>query len=446
MSGRSRARSQPSSHPPLPAPARRLLVGIAISAFGNGLVLPYLVIYLGQVRGLGTGTAGLVIAWQALVSLAVGPLAGTVIDRVGARPVLVVVPALMAGGTAAYAYAASAPAAFGAATLFAAGGAALWPAGATLMARLVGEDLRQRAFGIQFMVLNLGIGLGGLVAGLIVDIHRPATFQGLYLGDAVTFVAFAVVVASLRGYGGPQVHEEGAAPPEGGYRDLLRDRALVRLALVSFVLLACGYGALEVGFPAFATAQAGVSPRVVAFGYVGNTVLIVLGQLLALRLVQGRSRSRVIAVVGVIWSLSWLVLGLAALVPSGWAAVALVIAAPAVFAVGETLWQPVAPAIINDLAPEHLRGRYNAVGSLTWNVAGVAGPAVTALLLGTGRAAVWILVVAAGSLAAGAAGLRLRRVLTPAQDRRPAGHGAATVHSQDSPRASPGHGVGDSSP
>ena len=78
----------------LPAPARRLLVGITLSAVGNGLVLPYLVIYLGQVRGLGTGVAGLVVAWQALVSLAVAPLAGTLVDRVGPRAVLLVAPGL----------------------------------------------------------------------------------------------------------------------------------------------------------------------------------------------------------------------------------------------------------------------------------------------------------------------------------------------------------------
>ena len=318
----------------------------------------------------------------------------------------------------AYTFVTSVPAALGAASLFAVGGSAFWPAGATLMAQLVGEKLRQRAFGVQFMVLNLGIGIGGLVAGIVVDTHDPGTFQALYLGDALTFVAYFAVVATLRGYGGPPVHDEGAAPPEGSYRDLLRDHALLRLVLVSLVMLACGYGAVEVGFPAFSTTQAGVSPRVVAFGYVGNTVLIVLGQLLVLRLLQGRSRSRLLALVGVLWAASWVVLGLAAVVPAGWAAVALVVVSPSVFAVGETIWQPVAPAIVNDLAPDHLRGRYNAVGSLTWNVAGVAGPLLAGLLLGTGRPTLWIVVVTGGSLAAGAVALRLRTVLTAAQDGR----------------------------
>ena len=371
----------------LPRPARRLLVGVAISAFGNGLVLPWLVIYLGQVRGLGTGVAGLVVAWQALVSLALGPFGGTLIDRLGPRPVLLVAPLLMAAGMAAYAFVTGVPSAFGAATLLALGNATLWSAGATMMARLSGEELRQRAFGIQFMILNLGIGVGGIVAGLLVDVHRPGTFQALYLLDALTFVAYAVVVATLRGHGGPQVLAAGEPRREGGYRDLLRDRALMRLATVSFVLLACGYGALDVGYPAFATSDVGVSPRVVAFGYVGNTVVIVLGQLLVLRLVQGRSRSRLLGLVGLVWAASWVVLGLAAQVPAAWVATVLVIASPTIFALGETVWQPVMPAIVNDLAPEHLRGRYNAVGSLTWSVAGVAGPAVAALLLGTQRPA-----------------------------------------------------------
>jgi MFS family permease len=54
----------------------------------------------------------------------------------------------------------------------------------------------------------------------------------------------------------------------------------------------------------------------------------------------------------------------------------------AVFALGETFQSPVVPAITNDLAPAHLRGRYNAVGSMVFQVAAIAGPVVAGFLLG----------------------------------------------------------------
>jgi MFS family permease len=141
----------------------------------------------------------------------------------------------------------------------------------------------------------------------------------------------------------------------------------------------------------------------------------VIGQLLVIRLIQGRRRSRILLSVGILWAASWLILGVA-LPAAGVLAVVLVFLAPVVFAVGETLWQPVAPSIVNDLAPEHLRGRYNSVGSLSWAVAGTLGPAIAGILLGQGLGMVWIFIVAVGCLLAGFLGLRMRAVLTDAQD------------------------------
>ena len=297
--------------------------------------------------------------------------------------------------------------AFLVATVLALGGAGLWSAQSTLLSRSVDEDQRQRVFGINFLLLNLGIGIGGLVAGLIVDVDRPATFEVLYLADAAMILLATTVIVTLRGVGGPVPPEPGDEP-DGGYREVLRDRALLRLVTVSIVMLTCGYGAIEVGFPVFSTTEAGLSPRFVAFGYVGNTVAIVLGQMYVLRLIEGRSRSRLLACVGLIWAVAWLLLGLA--VPlEGHAAAAVALACPVVFALGETIWQPVVPSIVNDLAPEQLRGRYNAVGSLSWNVSGTLGPAMTGVLLGAGLAGAWIGIVVGGCLLAGLAGLRLHQ-------------------------------------
>jgi MFS family permease len=399
---------------PLPRPARRLLGATTLSALGNGLVLPFLVVYLHDVRGLPTSVAGLVVAWQALVGFVLAPLGGALIDRVGPRPVLLVGPVLMAAGVVVMGLARTPGQAFAAASLLAVGSAGLWPGGATLMARLVSDEQRQRAFGIQFMLLNLGIGVGGLVAGLVVDVDRPRTFELLYFADAVTFLGFAAVIATMGGVGGPLPRTAGAA--DGGYREVLRDRAMLRIAVVSLVMLTCGYGAIEIGYPAFATQIADVSPRLVAFGFVGNTLTIVLGQLYVIRLLEGRSRSRTIALVGVVWALSWTLLGLSGLATQPVLVAALVLGTPVLFAVGETLWQPVLPALVNELAPDQLRGRYNALASLTWAVAGMLGPALAGLLIGAGQASTWVVLVVGGSLLASALALRLRRVLSPVQD------------------------------
>ena len=76
-----------------------------------------------------------------------------------------------------------------------------------------------------------------------------------------------------------------------------------------------------------------------------------------------------------LWAVSWVMLGLSGALPVTFAVVAICLST-AVFALGETLSAPIMPSLVNDLAPAHLRGRYNAVQSITWGVSGALGPAI----------------------------------------------------------------------
>ncbi|MFM7147545.1 MAG: MFS transporter, partial [Actinomycetales bacterium] len=67
---------------------RRILIGNAISSLGSGLTFSFLVIYLGQARELGTTAAGLIVAYIAVLGLLLTPAVGTLVDRVGPRPIL----------------------------------------------------------------------------------------------------------------------------------------------------------------------------------------------------------------------------------------------------------------------------------------------------------------------------------------------------------------------
>jgi MFS family permease len=113
-----------------------------------------------------------------------------------------------------------------------------------------------------------------------------------------------------------------------------------------------------------------------------------------------------------VWAFAWVLIGMAGL---PWAtmpmlASAFVIAGAAVFGFGETLMQPALPAITNDLAPAHLRGRYNAVTSAAFQLGAVTAPVVTGYLFHHNLGGVFI-----GMLVGGCAALALFvwRVLEP---------------------------------
>jgi MFS family permease len=285
-------------------------------------------------------------------------------------------------------------------------------------------------FGLSFTLVNLGIGTGGLIAGVLVDVSRPATFQAIYLADAVSSLIPAAILLSMPRVGrritaatDPTPSESASTPAatRGGYGQVLRDRAFIRFFIFGLALTTFGYAQIEVGFTAFATQVAEVSPTVIGWAFAANTFVIVVAQLFVVRWLDGRSRTRALAVVGLVFATCWIVLagaglagqhGLAVLAVTG------VVVSFMIFATGETLLSPVMPTITNALAPEELRGRYNAAGSMVWGVSGIIGPVAAGPLIGGGYATAWVLLVIAGCLVACGLALDLRRRLTPEQDGR----------------------------
>jgi MFS family permease len=183
------------------------------------------------------------------------------------------------------------------------------------------------------------------------------------------------------------------------------------LTCLTFLAMFVGYGQMEGGFPAFARQVSEVSTRAVGIAFAINTAVIVTLQFFVLSRISGRRRTRVMVVMGVIWVAAWLLLGGTGLVPGAATAMLGVFAFHAVFAFGETMLQPTVPAITNDLAPDHLRGRYNAISAAAFQGAAIAGPVAAGLLLQHGLETVFIAVMVVGCALIAVLALALERRL-----------------------------------
>ncbi|MGZ5417359.1 MAG: MFS transporter [Nocardioides sp.] len=396
---------------------KRLFVGIAFSALGSGLTMPFLYVYLAEVRGIATATVGLLFAFMGLLGFIGSPIGGTVIDRIGPRPVMIVGLTAEAIGVGSLAFVQNAWHALAVAAFITLGTVGLYPAATAMLTRLVPEERREKVYGFQFMLMNAGLGVGGVISALLVRVEDPSTFERLYLFDALSYVAYIAVVLSLpRGTGAMSKAEAGEEiGPQPGWSTVLKDKTLMRVVLISVVVITFGYAQFEAGFAAYTVGEAGIPAHMLGWAFGANTAAIVLGQLVALRFIQGRRRSRMLALCAATWSVSWMVIALSDAV-DGWVAIAFVVGGLGLFGLGETLWAPLAPAIVNDLATEELRGRYNALQGMTWTVAMIIGPALAGLLIGNGLAHVWVACTVGGTAVAAVLLLRLRRHLTPEQD------------------------------
>ena len=82
----------------LAGPVLVLQAGTAVNYFGTGLILPFEIIYLHEVRGFPTATAGLVLATVMGTAAAVTLPAGALLDRFRAKPILITGNLLLALG------------------------------------------------------------------------------------------------------------------------------------------------------------------------------------------------------------------------------------------------------------------------------------------------------------------------------------------------------------
>ncbi|WP_405013501.1 MFS transporter [Kitasatospora sp. NBC_01539] len=400
-------------------PLRRVQAGNALSAFGSGFTMPYMFVYVDQVRGLGPLAAGMVFTVFALAALAVLPFSGRGIDRYGPRPLLLAGAALAAAGAYAFGQAATTPTLLLASFLFGAGITTCQPALATMIVRSTGRAGRSRAFALQFTLVNLGMGIGALVGGQIVDPADPASLTRLFTIEALTLLGLALVTGTARI---PKAAPTLVAAPGGpsGLRAVAADKAMVRLCLLVGLIFFTCYGQFESGVAAFATDTVGTDPSVLGLAIGANALTIVLLQMIVVRLTERRRRTTAMAAAGVVWLGAWTAALVAGLVRSdALAATVAIVAVYALFGVGESLLAPTLGPIVADLAPARLLGTYNAAHALVKQVAIAVGPAVGVLLVGAGTWPLYLLAMAACTVLIVLLAVRLRGHLTPAQDNAP---------------------------
>ncbi|MFD5483749.1 MFS transporter [Streptomyces hawaiiensis] len=398
------------------AAMRRIHVGNALSAFGLGFTVPYLYVYVAQVRGLGAMTAGLVLAVFAVAALVVLPFAGRAIVRRGPLPVLLTSLVTAALGALSLGIASSAAAVLVSASLLGAGQAVMQPALATMIVDCSSAETRSRAFAMQFFLQNLGLGVGGLIGGHLVDTTSAASFTLLFAIEAAMFLLLVVVMATVRMPRAPRIGDAPTASGRGGWKQLMGNRAMVQLCVLGFVLFFACYGQFESGLSAYGVEAAGISTSALGTALAANTLVIVVAQFAVLRFVERRRRSRVIAAVGLIWAVAWAVAGYAGLGHgSQEMATAAFVSTYALFGLGEAMLSPTVAPLVADLAPEGMAGQYNSAFALVKQLALAVGPAVGGPL-GASLHAPYIVAFLVFSLGISVLAVRLGRQLTDVQD------------------------------
>ncbi|MEV5709338.1 MFS transporter [Actinoallomurus sp. NPDC052274] len=376
-----------------------LWTGNFVNRLGT-MVEPFLAFYLTGVRGLSVGATGLVLALFGLGSIVSQLVGGVLADRIGRRATLTGGMLATAAAMLALGYTTATPALIALVFVLGLTIDAFRPASQALLADLVGPAERARAFGLLFWAINLGFAVAMVLGGTL----SRAGFSWLFWIDAATCVMCGVLVwRAVPETRGPRAERE-----PGGLVDVLRDRVAVGSVLVvlcyGFVYMQ-SYSTLPL-----AMRQAGLPASAYGFAVALNGVGIVIVQPLIGAWLARRDHSRVLAAGVAVVGAGF---GLTAFAASAWAFAATVL----VWTLGEVLFASVSTAIIADLSPAHLRGRYSGLYGTAFSAASLLGPPIGGGLLGLASWSPWLLcavlcgTAAAGALALGPAVRRRRQAL-----------------------------------
>lgn len=378
--------------------SRKIVFGICLNAIGGGMTLSLLLVYLHDMRGFTNTFGGLLLAYGSIVSIVTSTPMGALVDRVGPKKVMV--GGLLVNSAAAFSLSVVETHfhAILAITFINAAGQAIWPSQTVILTRVTPEADRPKIFGFNFMLLNLGLGLGGLISSLIIQEGNLLSFQIMYWVDGSTFLLYLLVILTLKGEKVNRYIPKAHEPKSGTYRDLFAVKPLMLLGAGGIILFTFGYGTIQAGVPIFATQFLDLSPKWLGVIFGVNTISIVTLQPLVMRILEKYSRYTALISIGVIWAISWIFVGISPLLPLFAAGIAICMS-QLVFAFGEMVQAPTIPTLANELAPEHIRGRANALMSLQWSVSGVLGPAITGIMLGAELPELWVATMFVGCFA-----------------------------------------------
>ncbi len=338
-----------------------LLAGTFVNRLAS-FVVTFLALYLVRERGFTPNEAGHVVALFGVGMLVAGPLGGTLADAVGRRATMLFSFAFGALSVGAIGFARN-PVLLAGLTFASALTSEMYrPAMAAVIADVVPPRDRARAWGLTYWAVNLGWAVGLAAGGVL----AARSFTLLFLADAATTLVFAAIV--WRGV--PETRPPGTLvhSPLAGLARVFADGPFVGFLLLNLTALTV-FVQFQLAAPLDMNAH-GVGPGTFAALLSVNGLGVVVLQPFAGPALARHDGARLLAASALLIGTGFGVNALAGWLPP----LPVYVTGVAFWTVGEVVGFPAAAAIVADLAPVELRGRYQGAFHMSWGVAFTVAP------------------------------------------------------------------------
>ncbi|MDQ3656685.1 MAG: MFS transporter, partial [Chloroflexota bacterium] len=366
-----------------------LFLALGINAFGAGMFFPFAIIYYQAVTSLPVASIGLALTSATLITLSVNPVTGVLVDRFGARRLVVLSHCLEATGFAAYLAVSSALSLFAAALLATAGARMFFASSSTLIAEMAAGADRDRWYGLVGITQSIGASLSGVLASLLIG---STGVNGFRVIIAVNVGCLLISAALIHRSRSARPHQRTGSESIG-YRTILRDKVFLTVigGNLLFVLASMLMG---IGSAVYVTEA--LDAPLWSVGVIGaaQTVLVIGCQTRVSNRMSGVRRTRTMGLAGAIWIVAYLGFAAGGLIPRPLIVPYLFIVA-ITFTIAQLFYMPASRALAAGMGPTEARGRYIATYELSWGLAAAISPAMFGIVYGLAPHAPW-LVMAVG--------------------------------------------------
>lgn len=385
-----------------------LVWAMVIDTLGTGLFLPFTILYFLATTRMPVAEVGLGLAVSGGASLPFGPVCGSLADRWGARAVVVGSNVLRMAGFVGFLGVRTFPELLITSLIVQLGNRAFYASYAPLVTQVAPVGQRERWFGFVGSLRNVGFSLGGLIAGVAITGGGKDAYYAIVIVNAVSFGLAAILLTRLKLRPLP-IAEESALSRQG-WRAVLVDRPYLMLTAVNLAF-AMATNALDLVLPVYLVRVLALPAWTAGASFGLNCILVSFAQAPVVTKLEGRDRTRLLVLAGLISAISVLVFLAADGLPVA-AALTLVVVGVVLFSASELIASPVMSAMSAEAAPDALRGRYIALFQMSWTISNSVGVAVLTWLISIGAAATWgflAVVSVAGSVGIGVVGKHLDR-------------------------------------
>lgn len=351
-----------------------LFAGTIITRMG-AFVFPYLTIYLADARQFGFEEVGLVLSVGSLGLLLGNLSGGWLTDRWSRKWTLILALLLNAAGFTGLAFEYASPWVYAAYLFVGYVGSGMYtPAANTLIADLTDEERRPFAYTVNYVCINLGMGLGPLLGGILAEVG----YHWLFIGD----VASSLICAVLIGIGLPAARilvsdslvsnasrseaSTSASPAPNRFGVWWQHRSVLAFCLSYFFLIAPLMG-LEYAVPLLIKKEFHASVVYVGLIYSINAAEILAFSFFIQRLIHRRDEHKMMVLAGAIWTIGMLTLLIGFSIPA-------LMICTAVWTVGEIVASILVPSFVAKNVPNAYKGRFMAIIDLVRSFAGVIFP------------------------------------------------------------------------